>query len=148
MSTNGITNAVARLTRAGGENSRATEKLHEAAKTVALLIEQEAPVNVTLPRGYRVVRRRSNIGSEKYLVVGDLDKPYDDGLTYIDGTGGYLHGDFSCPIPNQTRAGSLQFAADVADGLLDEISAFLEAWAVEADRAAGILAEKADEVRS
>lgn len=141
-----VVNAVNRLTRAGSEDSRATAKLHEAANAVALLIEQECPVGVALPRGYMVRRVRSNVGSETYLTWGDAR--YDGDEVWIDGTGRYLHGDFNAAIPDQTRAGSLMFAKDIADGLLDEIAALLEALAVEADRAAGVLAEKADEVRA
>jgi len=43
-------------------------------------------------------------------------------------------------IPDQEREGSLRFAKDIAEGLLDEIAAFLEAREMEADKATAALA--------
>lgn len=132
-----IQDAIARLQRAGDENSKATKKLHEAARNVADLIEQNAPVNVTLPRGYKVLRYKSNVGSQLFLKSGHTDE-YGDG-DMVDGCGCYLHGDFNCWIPAQTRECSLQFARDVAEGLLDEIAAFIEARKTESEKAAETL---------
>jgi hypothetical protein len=137
-----IINAALRLERAGGENSRATEKLHVAARKVADLIEGLAPVGVDLPRGYIVIRERSNVGSALFLKLyrGQDKHAAEYGVNqrhsyWIDGTGGYLHGDFHCEIPNQSRDGSLMFAKDVAEGLLDEIAEFLEQRAAQSDQA-------------
>lgn len=142
-----IINAIARLERAGSENSRATKKLNSAAITVADLIERTVPVGVVLPRGYRVRKIKSNVGTALYLVRhAGTDKeaeqqfgvkiPFED---WIDGTGGYLHGDFNCEIPAQSRRGSLQFAQDVSEGLLDEIAEFLEQRAQESEQRALLL---------
>lgn len=128
---NSIINAVKRLERAGSENSKATQKLFEAALDVAYLIEKTVPVNVQLPRGYKVIRRYSNSGSELFLINSDGE--------YIDGTGRYLHGDFNCWIPEQKREAILDFAADIADGLLDEIAEFIEQQARKANEAAELL---------
>ena len=130
-----IMSAVKRLERAGAENSRATKKLHESVRRVAALIEESCPNNVTLPRGYRVVNIKSNIGNGDFLVTSAPGE-YGEEVVYIDGYGGYFHGDFNCWIPGQTRSVSLQFAKDVAEGLLDEIGDFLEARQQKTDRAA------------
>ena len=78
------------------------------------------------PRGYKVVTVRSNVGSALFLVKGDNEY-----RTWIDGIGGCLHRDFHCWIPEQTRTGVLDFAKDIAEGLLDEIALFLEKRAQE-----------------
>jgi hypothetical protein len=125
--------ALKRLERAGSENSKATAKLHEAASELAGRIIKAVPANVTLPRDYRVVKVKSNVGEESFLVHGQADElDYDH---WIDGTGKYLHGDCHCDIPPQTREGSLQFAKDIAEGLLDEIAEFLDQRQCESDSA-------------
>lgn len=124
-----IQDAVARLNRAGDENSKATKKLHLAVSVVAGLIEDSCPLNVSLPRGYMVVKFKSNVGSARFLRTNHVDE-YDYN-EYVDGLGSYLHGDFNTYIPAQTREVSLKFARDVAEGLLDEISDFLEARKAE-----------------
>src|SRR5262245_30430730 len=141
-----VINSVARLERAGAENSRATKKLHDAASQVADFICGRVPINVKLPRGYKVVRVKSNVGSADFLVreSGDTDEFGYLVRQWIDGTGSFLHGDFHAEVPAQTRAGSLQFAKDVAEGLLDEIAAFLEKRAAESDAAASTLEAKAE----
>lgn len=135
---NSIINAVKRLERAGSENSRATQKLFEAAAKVAELIENMVPVGAELPRGYYVKKVRSNLGSALFLcheVMGE----YGPEIRYVDGIGGYLHGDFHCHVPSQDRATVMKFAEDVAGGLLDEIAEWLEARATKADVAAEVL---------
>jgi len=121
---NSIINALKRLERAGSENSRATQKLYDAAIEVACFIEKNVPAGVDLPRGYKVKEVRSNIGTALFLV-----KETDFEFEYIDGLGDYLHGDYNCLIPGQKRATILKFAEDVATGLLNEISEFLHARA-------------------
>jgi hypothetical protein len=108
------------------------------------------PEGVPLPRNYIVVRRQSNIGPTRFLVLCNVE-PDDVDIEagdypnlvslYVDGTGDYLHGDFRCFIPPQTRQGSLTFAKDIAEGLLDEIAAFLDARKATQDHAARILEE-------
>lgn len=136
-----IVAAVARLEKAGQENARATKRLHEAATIVAEWIEDHVPARVTLPRGYRVAIVKSNVGSCKFLVgsTGEHDEWGEPVGFYVDGTGSYLHGDFHAWVDSQTRDGSLKFARDVADGLLTEISEWLEKRATESDAAAATL---------
>lgn len=145
---NSIINALKRLERAGSENSRATEKLHEAARIVASQIITVAPLYILLPRGYWVRKMNSNIGSEYFLVKStsvknppyelgdDMRGPHEWDLIdyWIDGTDSYLHGDFQCRVPGQNREGSLRFAKDIADGLLDEIADFLEKRKAESEK--------------
>ena len=144
-----IISAVKRLERAGDENSKATKKLHEAAYNVAQLIIKIVPLGVKLPRGYKVRHIKSNVGSADFLTYWQptpSDKAYSErpdleGETmWIDGQGSYLHGDFNAWIPNQTRAGSLKFAKDVAEGLLEEIAEFLEKRKAESEEATSALA--------
>ena len=116
-----VINALKRLERAGASNSKSTKKLFEAAETAAHAIKQIVPEGVELPRGYCVIEHKSNVGYASFLVHGSEEES-----EYIDGIGTYLHGDFHCEIPAQTRRGCLEFAEDIASGLLDEIAAFLE----------------------
>lgn len=129
-----IINALKRLERAGDENSRATEKLYEAAKKVAAFIEENVPAAVELPRGYKAIYVSSNIGSAKFLVNETKER-----RVWIDGIGGYLHEDYNCKIPAQTRTGVLDFAKDIAEGLLDEIALFLEKRAQESSEMTDVL---------
>lgn len=134
--------AVKRLEKAGEENSQATARVHKASAWVAKWIEDHVPAGVELPRGYRLRMVRSNMGLAKFLtlpfVMQTQFEPVDCEY-WIDGVGGYLHGDYYCGIPGQTREGSLQFAKDVGDGLVDEISQFLEDRAKQSVQAAEIL---------
>jgi len=141
-------NSLQRLQRAGDNGSKATKKLHEAAEAVAdeicKSVYRAKAVGVRLPRGYRVRNVKSNVGNNDFLVYdptkssGDEWDSYPDEI-WIDGIGSYMHGDFHCWIPEQTREGSLRFAKDIAEGLLDEIAAFLEARDAEAEKAATAL---------
>jgi len=140
---NSIINAVKRLERAGSEHSRATQKLYEAAREVASLIEAQVPAGVKLPRGYYVKEICSNVGCADFLCIKiPLEyagtQHYEE-TRYIDGIGRYLHGDFHCWVPGQDRATVLKFAEDIADGLLDEIAEWLEARAAKAEQAAEVL---------
>jgi hypothetical protein len=130
MENNNVINAVKRLERAGSENSRATQKLFEAASKVAGLVEKMAPDSVKLPRGYKVIYASANIGGCHFLIRGDEEEENAD---FIDGIGEYLYGDFNCFIPNQTRRSVLKFAEDIAGGWLDEVAAFLEERAKKSD---------------
>ncbi len=134
-----IIDSLKRLERAGSEHSRATEKLHTAARDVARLVKELVPVGVILPRGYEVRRIHSNVGSDLFLVAGGY---------WVDGCGGYLHGDFRCPIPPQTREASLRFAEDIATGWLDELAEWLEQRAAEDEAATATLQAAAERLAS
>lgn len=125
-----LMNSLSRLERAGSNSSRCTEKLHEAASAVAgnicKIIANAKAVGVDLPRHYRVIKVKSNVGSARYLVLEN-------------GDGSYLYCDFHAWIPEQTRDGSLQFAKDISEGLLTEIAEFLEKRASEEAKATDLL---------
>ena len=139
-----ILNALNRLQRAGSEASRCTAKLHEAAAAVAEEICESVSkadaIGKMLPRKYIVHRQRSNIGSTLFLYW--IERETKDECDYegrshcINGESGYLHGDFKSEMTPKPRAGSLQFAKDVSEGLLDEIAEFLEKRAAENELAA------------
>lgn len=118
----------------------AWKALRDSAASIAELIESAVPLDCELPRGYRVVLVRSNVGSGRFLVKGDPSEPggycEDDEPTWVDGIGGYLYGDFHCEVPSPTPEGLIEFADDVEGGLLDEIAEFLRHRA-ESMRASG-----------
>jgi hypothetical protein len=140
--------AAKRLEKAGKENSQATARMHQATAWVANWIEDHVPAGLELPRGYRLRMVQSNRGWAKFLtlpfVMQTKSEPIDCEY-WIDGVGGYLHGDVRCGIPGQTREGSLQFAKDVGEGLVEEISQFLEDRAKLSDQASAILEKSVKE---
>lgn len=127
-----LINALKRLERAGDEHSRATTKLHAAVRKIAEFIEDQCPAHVPLPRGYMV-----NEG-ERYMYLtrdlGPAKYPY---------SGESWERDWQFIDRRQTRESSLQFAKDIAEGLLEEIAAFLEERTQEAEQAAVLLESKA-----
>lgn len=127
-----LIDSVKRLERAGSANSKATDKLREAASNLAEWIADRVPTSVELPRGYMVSRLRSGVGSRLFLETpgkpGEYGTSYSE---YLNGFGGCLHGDFTCPTPKPSREAVLQFAKDVSEGLLDEITEWLEKRAKE-----------------
>jgi hypothetical protein len=118
--------AIDRLISAAGGAKVARERLAEAASTVAdLVIEQCEQAGVSkLPRGWEVRRVKSNVGG--YAVWLERETGCERYTVGSDATGGYLSGDFSTPLPTQCASSTRKFAADVALGLLEEISAALE----------------------
>src|SRR5262245_53615639 len=110
----------------GTQETNSENRLHDAVRVVSKLIKEIEPPYVLLPRCYEVrrVHHRGFKSVKHFLVQADADY-------WIDGTG--LEEAAECDngehldiIPNQTRAGSLLFAHDVQNGLLDEIAAFLK----------------------
>jgi hypothetical protein len=117
--------ALRRLEEAGKASARATRRLREAATVLAASVRTAVPEELhghTLPRGYRVVRRNTGAGPATFLCRGDIDREYIDGPA--DGPGRYV-------APPASRAAIVAFARDVADGWLEELSAHLEACALE-----------------
>ncbi len=128
-----IINAIKRLERAGDENSKATKKLHDAVTRVCEdLIETTCPPHVLLPRGYMVQTNQSGA----YYLTRDNGKNemYPEFVEWqqID--------------RHHTREGSLQFAKDVAEGLLDEIAEFLEKRKDESETATTTLIKAVNEM--
>lgn len=139
-----LANAIARLERAGAENSKATKKLRAAASALATWLEAQPgiPVDTEMPRGYYIHRVRSNVASALFLCRDVPDYTYDTRemcRVYIDGTGAYLHGDFHCEIPECSRAALLDFAADVAAGWLEEVAQWIEERAAKDASASSVL---------
>jgi len=137
MASEKIINGLKELERAAEGRKVALGRLRRAANEVAALIEEVAPVGVDLPRGYRVVEIETRSGlRERFLdyYPGGLRPP-----VYIDGVGEYLGGDLDCYVPAPSREALLQFAQDIASGLLEEIAALLEGMKTEEERAANTL---------
>jgi hypothetical protein len=79
----------------------------------------------------------SNVGSATFLSVPDSD-------AFVDGYGGYLHGDFHTTCEAASYDQLVEFADDVADGWLDELRSFLQARADKAAEGAKVLASELD----
>ena len=146
--------AVLRLEKAGREDNLVTKKLHQAAKNVAGFIKENVPENVLLPRGYLVKPLTDEGGYYKcgsYLVwtiegVGKKRKIMhwidSDFETYEKAEQHHIEYDMT----PQTRTGSLLFAKDISEGLLDEISKFLENRTAKTIEATNVLLAHKKEV--
>ena len=132
-----IFNDLKRLERIGSENSRATQKLHESAARIAAIIVQQCPEDVILPGYYQCVPVRTE-QSEYYRVrlvrAGNVIGAETED-TYRDADGNEYRG--------RSRDASLQFAAYVASGLIDEISEWLEKRKAETEKAESEMVEAA-----
>lgn len=113
----GIIDDLKRLERAGDETSKTTRKLKEAVYVVAEEIAEKSPVGLIV-NGYEIVRKFSNIGSAKYLEK--------DGIQYNQDGEGFLHGDFTCSLHGPRRAECLNFAQDIANGLIGKFAEAME----------------------
>jgi len=128
---NSVIDALKRLERAGSENSRATQKLRESATLVGNKISYEMglPRGIELPRGYTI------------LGVGEYNQPY---LHQSVGAGEWDgEPQFANVEEGASRDVLLRFAADIAEGWLDEVAAFLEERVRESDNAVQVLANGA-----
>jgi hypothetical protein len=126
-------NVIEALEAAAEAHKASEEALRKAAHALACKVERIAPEGVKLPRGYRVVRIQSNVGSAVFLSA-----PGDES-GFINGTGGYLHGDFHAMVDAASQDTLLEFADDVAEGWLDELREFLQARADKAAKGAETL---------
>lgn len=130
-----VIDSLKRLERAGSESSRATEKLNTAAATLATHLAELLPERELLPRGY-VVRLAGDIR----ILASNASSSWDN-EDYEDER--WLNGN------ERRRDWSLAFAADIADGLLDDLAGWLEvreaesATATECLRAAAEIARQA-----
>ena len=127
MRNNQIINAVKRLERAGSENSKATQKLREAAVTVAEFIIQQVgrPYSI-LPRGYRIEEFKIK-GQEQLVLIAPAtwhDGELESFLLFdeeLHPTESYHWDDYIyCKRPSKYTL--LRFSEDIAAGLLDEIA--------------------------
>jgi hypothetical protein len=128
-----LTNAIARLEKASNKNARVTERLHEACADVADWISDQVPVGSQLPRGYCAKTVRSNVGQTTLLFcdTSEADDWGDSVEMCLNASGGYLHGDLNCPLPSRSREDCLHFANDIASGLIEEITAWLDERSAE-----------------
>ena len=142
---NSIIDAVKRLQKSGEENSRMTEKLKESADQVARLIIDQCPPELDLPRSYRVVQCKY-WNSYMHIDPDDcwewcLRTPVffdqDGERTYyvLDvETRGSDPNSFKSYTPANRKA-CFHFCKDISEGLLDEISEFLENRTKKAEQA-------------
>jgi len=124
-----------KLEKAGKNYADNISELHESVCVVADKICRVIPdelLGKPLPRGYKVDKVQSNVGSCIFLFSGNRA---------IDFKGGYLHGDLNIKIEGRTRETSLQFAKDVSEGLLEEIRELLNSEREEMEKATKLLDE-------
>lgn len=120
--------ALQNLEKASLEQKITRKRLEEAAFVVADYIAEKVGFPAKLPRGYEL--ERCGMGAYHYLLLKK------NGV-YIAKEGTFLHGIYYCPRPPKDVL--LQFAQDIANGLIDEIAKWLEARATETHSAANIL---------
>lgn len=125
--TNDVINSVKRLQRYGNENSRTTEKLRQAALTVAEFIIQQVgrPYSI-LPRGYRIEEFTVS-GEERLILIAPATWCSGELESFLlcneelHPTENYYWGDYIyCKRPSKYTL--LKFAEDISSGLLDEIA--------------------------
>ena len=117
------------LITTGTQYTKSDAALYEAAYDVAQKIIEAAPVNVDLPRGYEVIYISSNVGGEYFLQNNSICDGHtsNGGGVIVDAKKGYyLHGDYNSWIDKAPKSLILLFAKDIREGLLEEISDFLE----------------------
>lgn len=129
---NSIINALKRLERVGDENSRVTQKLKEACFILAKQISENVPSRVGLPRGYFVETYTTNTSPSDTFDYQLLKRYFDDDSKRLEI-------DYKTIIDFEdettSRTACLEFAADIADGLLTEIADWLEARKAESEKA-------------
>lgn len=134
---NSIINAVKRLERAGSENSRATEKLIIACQTVANYLIDTVPEYVEF--GGYVVAEHWESNSDLYSGT-ELRRDSYDGWKWNRVRPG--NPEFGPTRGDWTRMQALQFAKDLAEGLINKAAAAVEAHLAETKEGAEV-AEKA-----
>jgi hypothetical protein len=127
-----LSDAIARLERAGSEHSRMTEKLRQAAiDTAEFIVKAVGREADDLPRSYTIQRNGSG---GRYLFL------HKDGhMNAISAPFAYVN-DYG-QITNDRNDGvdrnlAMIFAQDVATGLLDEVAIYLEKQAERMGKAA------------
>jgi len=127
-----IIDSVKRLERSGAENSRATQKLRDAAEKLAKHCEDlidDTMCGVSLPRGYVVEGRDGS----RYLMSRRVRADdYDGG----DFRSAYYEAGVTTP-----REDLLILAADVAEGWLDELATFFDQRGAESTSAADVITQ-------
>lgn len=144
--------ALKRLERAGSEHTRTTQKLREAAHKVTCQLAETVPHDIILPRNYVVTwadgyacdegarwHKSVVVLMRKARLVTEYGQHYFVGSVVGMASLDLGQWDVKSYFPDQSRQDVLAFSADIADGLLEEISAFVEARAAENKNATGIL---------
>ncbi len=108
-----IIDSLKRVERAGDENSRATQKMFDAVHAVADLIADDI-TKFTWSRTFTIAGRTRTyaVVSGRYLAIQEQDD--------------YSGNEHFVTDRNWDRTQALAFAADIADGLLDQIAEWLE----------------------
>lgn len=137
-----VISALKRLQRAGSEESRASQKLREAASVVATRIEVTLLPALQATRRSYPEERVLGIPGTDYTVVYRRDADTEWAELRLDYATlyepGYALADPYSPAPHEV---ALRFARDVAEGLLDKVAALLETLAAESDAATSTLEE-------
>lgn len=112
-----LNTVIAKLQTQGESYHAQKATIGDCVDEINEIIVGTVPRGLELPRGYRLRQLRSNVGSWTRL-------ENKDGALCGRGEEGYLHGDFGCWYRTSFTAGR-QLLCDVADGWLDEVTAFL-----------------------
>lgn len=112
-----IIHSLKRMERLGGENSRLTQKAKEAADELAKQIAESIPFAGKLPEDYRIISY-----SEDFLIKETRCPNYEKFEEFEVNGSVYLGN----KIYGGNREVVLQFAKDIANGLLDKFADFVE----------------------
>jgi hypothetical protein len=118
---NSIINSLKRLERLGSENSRLTQKAREAANDIEDKITELMPEGISLPKNYKIIDKNG----AKYLI--QQEKYYGakaNGTIIKEDEEGYI--DYGYRVNDGTRGVILEFAQDIANGLLEEFADFMQ----------------------
>jgi len=111
-----IINSLKRLERLGSENSRLTQKAKDAANEIETRITSILPKHTPLPKNYVILNSNGT-----YLTKRCSENEPESIMNFFDGIE-----TLGMPVYNGTRQTILDFAEDIANGLLDDFSDFLE----------------------
>lgn len=138
MSTSVALQALARLEQAGARDAQATMPLQAAAQyvadRVALQLRHHCPAlsseAVVLPRGYQLCKLHDE---PQLRLPPNRDAGYDRGDP-LNRSDSWTVGSYG-----PSRAAALQFSADIATGLLDDLAQWVEARTPESLAATALL---------
>lgn len=156
---NSVINALKRLERIGDESSRVTEKLKQACTQVAEKILKSVPFSETdiknLPRGYSIHVIEVE---EQYSGSAPFSSYYEylikDDIYWINNSDYWVKPKYNNQmrlnkafnVEMQTRVGCLEFAADISNGLLNEIADWLEERKTESEKAITVIENAQEEI--
>jgi len=155
---NSIINSLKRLERVGSESSRSTEKLKKSCVEVAKAIRKNAEIvydtsGTTFSTTFSdcnyswfYLTCRKNKGDNLILIETEEENylSYEDDFQksdYFEGPGNRKEFEIDC-IDNITRERALRFAADISNGLLDEVADEMEEFSNKSKESLEQLQEK------